>query len=81
MMLPATPQRTAESRLPAPAPITPPLITCVVESGKPKWVEERITAAPALGPVLVSLVALSLVALAFVRRSKQGAPVAAGADA
>jgi len=35
----------------------------------------------ALGPVLVSLVALSLVALAFVRRSRQGAPVAAGADA
>ena len=34
-MLPATPQRTAESRLPAPAPITPPLITWVVESGKP----------------------------------------------
>ena len=46
-MLPATPQRTAESRLPAPAPITPPLITWVVESGKPKWVEARITAAPA----------------------------------
>jgi PiT family inorganic phosphate transporter len=35
----------------------------------------------ALGPVVVSLVALSLVALAFVRRSKQGAPIAAGADA
>ena len=46
-MLPATPQRTAENRLAAPAPITPPLITCVVESGKPKWVEARITAAPA----------------------------------
>src|SRR5204863_7601326 len=44
-MLPATPQRTAETRLPAPAPITPPLITWVVESGKPKWVEARITAA------------------------------------
>ena len=46
-MLPATPQRTAESRLPAPAPITPPAITCVVESGKPKCDEVRITAAPA----------------------------------
>ena len=32
-MLPATPQRTADSRLPAPAPITPPAITWVVESG------------------------------------------------
>ncbi len=46
-MFPATPQRTAETRLPAPAPITPPLITWVVESGKPKWVEARITVAPA----------------------------------
>ena len=34
-MFPATPQRTADSRLPAPAPITPPEITWVVESGKP----------------------------------------------
>ena len=33
--------------MPAPAPITPPLITWVVESGKPKWEEARITAAPA----------------------------------
>ena len=35
----------------------------------------------ALGPVLVSLVALSLVALAFAQRSKKGAPIAAEADA
>jgi PiT family inorganic phosphate transporter len=35
----------------------------------------------ALGPVLISLLALSLVAAAFARRSRQGAPVAAGADA
>jgi PiT family inorganic phosphate transporter len=35
----------------------------------------------ALGPVLISLLALGLVAAAFVRRSRQGAPVAAGADA
>src|SRR5882757_6886958 len=46
-MLPATPHRTAETRLPAPDPITPPLITWVVESGKPKCVDARITAAPA----------------------------------
>ena len=46
-MLPATPQRTADSRLAAPAPITPPEITCVVESGKPKCEAARITAAPA----------------------------------
>ena len=35
----------------------------------------------ALGPVLISLLALCLVAAAFTRRSRQGAPVAAGADA
>src|SRR5919202_5844851 len=45
-MLPATPQRTAETRLAAPAPMTPPEITCVVESGKPTWDAARITAAP-----------------------------------
>ena len=34
-MLPATPQRTAETRLAAPAPMTAPEIVCVVDSGKP----------------------------------------------
>jgi hypothetical protein len=34
-MFPATPQRTAESRVLAPAPSTEPLIVCVVETGKP----------------------------------------------
>ena len=37
-MLPATPQRTAESRLVAPAPSTAPEITWVVESGYPSFV-------------------------------------------
>ena len=37
-MLPATPQRTAEKRFVAPAPITAPEMHCVVETGKPKWV-------------------------------------------
>ena len=32
-MFPATPQRTAESRFAAPAPITPPLIAWVEEIG------------------------------------------------
>ena len=34
-MFPATPQRTAESRREAPAPMTLPEIVCVVETGKP----------------------------------------------
>ena len=46
-MLPATPQRTADSRLAAPAPITAPEMVWVVDSGKPTWLEARITAAPA----------------------------------
>ena len=32
-MFPATPQRTAEKRLAAPAPVMPPEMTWVVESG------------------------------------------------
>ena len=44
-MFPATPQRTAESRVLAPAPSTAPLIVCVVETGKPwRAVNQRIAA-------------------------------------
>jgi hypothetical protein len=44
-MFPATPQRTAESRREAPAPMTEPEIVCVVETGKPKCaVVQRIEA-------------------------------------
>ena len=46
-MLPATPQRTADRRLAAPAPMTPPEITCVVDSGKPRCEAVSTTAAPA----------------------------------
>ena len=46
-MLPATPQRTAETRFAAPAPITPPLIAWVEEIGKPRNVASKIVAAPA----------------------------------
>src|SRR3954471_14494150 len=46
-MFPATPQRTAERRLAAPAPMMPPEITWVVERGKPTCEAERMTAAPA----------------------------------
>ena len=34
-MLPATPQRTADSRRVAPTPMTDELITCVVDTGRP----------------------------------------------
>jgi PiT family inorganic phosphate transporter len=40
----------------------------------------RIFGTGALGPVLVTLMALSLAAVAFARRAQQGAPVPAGAD-
>src|SRR5262245_47816107 len=45
-MFPTTPQRTAESRLAAPAPTIDPDITCVVLSGMPTCEAARITAAP-----------------------------------
>ena len=45
-MLPATPQRTAETRLAAPVPMIAPEITCVVESGKPTCDAAMITVAP-----------------------------------
>ena len=45
-MLPATPQRTAETRLAAPVPMIAPEMTCVVESGKPTCEAARITVAP-----------------------------------
>ena len=45
-MLPATPQRTAERRLAAPAPITAPEIVWVVDSGYPTCEAARMTAAP-----------------------------------
>ena len=44
-MFPATPQRTADRRRDAPAPITEPEIVCVVETGNPKCaVVQRIEA-------------------------------------
>src|SRR3954454_24821873 len=45
-MLLATPQRTAETRFAAPAPMIAPALTWVVDSGKPTCEAERITAAP-----------------------------------
>ena len=36
-MFPATPQRTAESRSLAPTPMIALEITCVVDTGIPKW--------------------------------------------
>ena len=42
---PAMPQCTSAARLPTPAPMTPPEVTCVVESGKPAWEAARITTA------------------------------------
>src|SRR4051795_11523521 len=41
---PATPQCTDAIRRPAPAPKIDPVHTCVVDSGSPRWVEDRMTA-------------------------------------
>ena len=39
----ATPQRTAEARLAVPAPITDPVIVCVVDTGMPSAEAMKIT--------------------------------------
>src|ERR1041384_4976879 len=42
---PAIPQCTEASRRPAPAPKIEPVQTWVVDNGRPRWLELRITAA------------------------------------
>ncbi len=44
MMLPATPQRTADSRRVAPTPMTDELMTCVVDTGRPYAAVASMTA-------------------------------------
>ena len=64
-------ERTAESRFAAPAPITPPLITWVVESGKPKWVEARITEAPTpceVNPCAASILMIRVPVVLMIRQ-------------
>ena len=70
-MLPATPHRTADSRLAAPAPITPPEITWVVDSGKPTCEAARITAAPlpcAAKPCALSILMIRLPMVLMIRQ-------------
>jgi hypothetical protein len=70
-MLPATPQRTADTRLAAPAPITAPEIVWVVDSGKPTWVAARITAAPlpwAAKPWAASILMIRLPIVLMIRQ-------------
>ena len=70
-MLPATPQRTADSRLAAPDPITAPVIVCVVESGKPTCDAARITVAPepcAAKPCAASILWMRLPIVLMIRQ-------------
>src|SRR6185503_9520986 len=79
MMFPATPQRTAETRLAAPAPITAPEIVCVVDSGKPTWDAARITAAPepwAAKPCAVSILMMRLPIVRMIRQPPTYVPKA-----
>src|SRR5918912_3922192 len=79
MMLPATPQRTADRRLAAPAPITAPEIVWVVESGKPPCDEARITAAPApcaANPWAVSILWMRLPIVRMMRQPPAYVPSA-----
>ena len=47
-MLPATPQRTALTRLLAPTPMMHALMQWVVETGMPRWLAARMVAVPAV---------------------------------
>src|SRR3954452_14631982 len=82
-MLPATPQRTAETRLAAPAPMTPPEITWVVDSGKPACEAARMTAAPepcATKPCAASILMIRVPMVRMIRQPPDQVP-AAMADA
>ena len=45
---PATPHRTADSRLIDPTPMIAPVIVCVVLTGTPRWVAVKSEIAPAV---------------------------------
>src|SRR3954469_6908346 len=78
-MLPATPHLTADSRRAAPAPMTPPEMTWVVESGYPKWDDARMTAAPApcaLNPCAVSILMIRLPSVRMIRQPPEYVPSA-----
>ena len=70
-MFPATPQRTAEIRLAAPAPMIAPEMTCVVESGKPACVADRITEAPTLWAANPCAGSILMIRLPIVRMIRQ----------
>src|SRR5213078_798585 len=78
-MLPATPQRTADSRRAAPAPITAPEITWVVDSGKPTCDAARITAAPepwAVKPWAGSILMIRVPIVRMIRQPPEYVPAA-----
>ena len=68
---PAIPQCTDASRRPAPAPKIEPVHTCVVDSGSPRWVEVRITAALVVSAVKPWTGWMSLTRLPRVRMIRQ----------
>src|SRR3954467_1032008 len=78
-MLPATPQRTADSRRAAPAPITPPERTRAVDSGKPPCEAAGITAAPdpwAVKPWAASILMIRVPIVRMIRQPPVYVPAA-----
>src|SRR5215211_4363480 len=68
---PAIPQCTDASRRPAPAPKIEPVHTCVVDSGRPRCVEDRITAVLVVSAVNPWTVWMSLTRRPRVRMIRQ----------
>src|SRR4051794_25916384 len=78
-MLPATPQRTAETRFAAPPPMTAPEMTWVVDSGKPACEAARITAAPdpcATKPWAASILMMRVPIVRMIRQPPDHVPAA-----
>src|ERR1700729_1131122 len=78
-MLPATPQRTADSRLAAPEPMIEPEITRVVDRGYPALVAARMTVAPAAWaakPCATSISMMRLPSVLMIRQPPTNVPSA-----
>src|SRR4051794_18010817 len=78
-MLPATPHRTADTRLAAPPPITAPEMTWVVDRGKPACEAARMTAAPepwATKPWAASILMIRVPIVRMMRQPPDQVPAA-----
>ena len=70
-MRPATAQRTCAPGLPTPEPRIDPVATCVVDRARPRWLDDRITAAEAASAAMPCGEVISTRPLPRVRMTRQ----------